>query len=243
MKKFLTVISVIAGILIVLYFVAGYFLGNLPIASALLGTNKPRDLGVKISTDSAYQGLKSLNKPLTAADLRKIAANKTAYTKVKASLSDAEASSLISLADIPNFPFKLVQMKFGDNGEVQASGVINISDLEKTLKDYGASGDVINQVMSIAKNAKWVNFYAEGTCSIKNNKITADLNTLQLGKIGLPEDLVKNNSASVASYVEGSLVKSGYNIRSMSIGQGKVNFDMDRPISSIQPWLKFVKTP
>ena len=243
MKKFLTGLLVFAGILVVLYFVAGYFLGNLPIASALLGTNKPRDLGINISTESAMQGLRELNKPVSAADLQKIAANKTAYTKVKASLGEAEASSLVSLADLPNFPFKLVQMKFGDNGEVQTSGVINIADLEAALRKYGASGDVIDQVMGVAKSAKWVNFYAEGTCSIRNNQVTADINKLELGRIGLPDDLVNNNTGAVAGYVQNSLTSSGYNIRSMTISQGKVDLDMDRPISSIQPWLKFVTTP
>lgn len=243
MKKFLTGVFVFALILIALYFVAGYFLGNLPIASDLLGTNKPKDLGIEISTESAVSALKSLGKPMTASDLQKIAANKTAYTKVKSSMTEEEASSLVSLADLPNFPFKMVQLKFGDNGEVKSSGVINIADLEKSLQSYGASGEVIDKVMGFAKNAKYINFYAEGTCSIKNNQITADINKLELGKIGLPEDLVNNNEGTVANYVENSLTKSGYNIRSMTISNGKVNFDMDRPISSIQPWLKFVKTP
>jgi hypothetical protein len=42
MKKLLIIIGVILAVVIVLYFVAGYFLGNLPVASNLLGTNKPR---------------------------------------------------------------------------------------------------------------------------------------------------------------------------------------------------------
>ena len=69
-KKWLFVLGIVAGVLIGAYFVAGYFLGNLPIASDLLGTNKQRDLGIEISVASANTGLIALNKPTTNDDSR-----------------------------------------------------------------------------------------------------------------------------------------------------------------------------
>ena len=234
-------LGIVVAILIVLYFIAGYFLGNLPIASSLLGTNKPRDLGVKISVDSAVDGLEALNKPTSISDLKAIAANPSSYTRVKATIDEAEASSLLSLGDIPDFPFKLVQINFGSGGEVQASGVLDINALQKVLEDYGASGEVVDQVMGIVKNAKYMTFYMEGNFSMTNNQLDAEVDSLQLGRINLPVDMVKDNSDSITNYVERSLIESGYNIRSIRVSDGNITFDMDRPISSIAPWLKMVE--
>ena len=220
MKKLFIILGVIVGVVIVLYFVAGYFLGNLPVASSLLGTNKPKDLGIQLTTDSALQGLHSLNKPLTIADLENIYNNPESYTKVNASIGEEEASSLIALGNLRDFPLRLVQLKFGDNGSVKASGVVDISKLQATLQDYGASGKVVDRIMGIAKTAKYMNFYAEGNCSIRNNQITADLDKLQIGRINLPTDFVKDNSESITNYVERSLTDSGYNIRSIIISKG-----------------------
>jgi len=79
------------------------FLGNVPIASKLLGTNKPRDLGVKISIPSAYQGLNDLKKPVTPQDVQAILKNPKSYQTVKATITQEEASSLLAVGDIPDF--------------------------------------------------------------------------------------------------------------------------------------------
>jgi hypothetical protein len=242
MKKLLIIIGVILAVVIVLYFVAGYFLGNLPVASNLLGTNKPKDLGIELTASSALKGIHSLNKPLTVADLESIYNNPESYTKVNASIGEEEASSLLALADLPDFPLRLVQLNFGDNGTVKASGVMDISKLQAALQDYGASGDVVDRIMGIAKTAHYMNFYAEGKCSIKNNNLNVELDKLQLGRIDLPTDFVRDNAESITGYVERSLTDAGYNIRSMTISEGKITFDMDRPVSSISPWLKFVES-
>jgi hypothetical protein len=85
-----------------------------------------------------------------------------------------------------------------------------------------------------------LNYYAEGTCSITNNRLNLDVDKLQIGRISLPTNFVEDNKQSVSNYVERSLKDAGYNIRSMSISEDKVAFDMDRPLADLEPWLKFV---
>jgi hypothetical protein len=242
MKKLLIIVGSILVVLIGLYFAAGYFLGNLPVASRLLGTNKPKNLGVQLSAQSASQGLEALRKPVTIAQLEAIYRNTDSYKKATGSLTEAQASSLISLGDIPNFPFRTVQLTFGPNGQVQSSGVIDIKKLQTLLNDFGANSEVTNRVMGIVKNASYVNYYVEATCSITNNRLDVDVSKLQIGKIGLPTSFVDDNKQAISSYVEKTLRESGYNIRSMKISEDKVTFDMDRPIASLHPWLKFVAT-
>jgi hypothetical protein len=240
MNRWVRRLVIFAVFLLALYFVAGYFLGNLPVASKLLGTNTPRDLGVEISVDNASAGLAALKKPTTTAALDAIMKNPQSYTRVNGSLTNEQASSLVSLGDIPDFPLKFVQIKFGDSGQVEVSGVLDVVKLQSVLDDYGVSGGIVDTVMNIVKNAKWVNVYASGTLSISNNAVTSDLEKLEIGRISVPLGWVEDNTTSILNGVGNSLTSSGYNIRSMTISQGKVNFDMDRPLSSISPWLNFV---
>ena len=240
-KKWWIVISVVLFIIVAVFLVAGYFLGNVPIASKLLGTNKPRDLGVKISIPSAYQGLNDLKKPVTPQDVQAILKNPKSYQTVKATITQEEASSLLAVGDIPDFPFRMTQIKFEANGKVEASGVLDIQKLQAALKDVGATSDVVDRVMGFVKNAKYMNFYMEGTCNILNNNVSANLDQVQIGRINLPADLVKNNSSVISDGIARTLTANGYNIRRMTISDGKVDLDMDRPASSVAPWLNMVQ--
>lgn len=240
-KKWIIWLSIIAVVLIGIYFVAGYFLGNLPIASKLLGTNKAKDLGVAISVQSAQQGLQALRGPLTAADLTAITQNPKSYTTVKTTLTDEQASSLLAIGDIPDFPFRNTQLKFGDGGKVQASGILDITKLQAALDDVGASGETVDKIMNIAKAAKYMPFYMEGTMSVTNNRVTTAVDQMQMGRINLPNDWVNGNSGSIADSIARTLTSKGYNIRKLTVTQGKIDMDMDRPLSSIEPWLKLVQ--
>lgn len=240
-KKILIPLVIVGVILIAIYFTLGYFLGNLPVASKLLGTNQPKDLGVTISIAEAQSGLKALENPVTAADVKAIVDNPQIFTSVKTSLSDDQVSSLFATADMPNFPFKLTQIKFGDNGSVQCSGVVKTAELQAFLSDLGISGDALQQVMSFLQNADSFTYYIDGACSITNNRIDLDLNSIKAGNISLPEDLISNNLTSASNYISNALVTEGYNIRKLTISEGKVDLDMDRPLGSIEPWLNFVQ--
>jgi hypothetical protein len=240
-KKWWILISVVVFLALAIFFVAGYFLGNVPIASKLLGTNKPRNLGVTISIPAAYQGLNDLKKPLTPQAVQSILENPNAYQTVKATLTQEEASSLLAVGDIPDFPFRMTQVKFESNGKVEASGMLDIQKLQAALTDVGATSDILNRVMSVVKNAKYMTFYMEGTCNIINNNVSVNLDQVQLGKINLPADLIKNNSGSISDGIARTLTSNGYNIRTMTISDGKVYLDMDRPTKSVTPWLNMIQ--
>jgi hypothetical protein len=241
MKKLVIILSVIIGVLLILFFVAGYFLGNVPIASKLLGTNKAKNLGVVVSMDNAYSGIKDINSPLTPQGVKDIMNNPALYTALKTTLTSDEASSLLALGDVPNFPLRMTQIKFGPNGTFQTSGVIDTEELQKALKDGGVSSDTVDKVMGYVKKVKYINFYAEGTLSITNNQLTGSIKNAKIGNIGVPDDLLSKIDSGVAGSVMNKLTQLGYSIRSLSITEGKVALDMDRPLADLNHWLKFVQ--
>jgi hypothetical protein len=240
-KKLIIALSVIIGVLLILFFVAGYFLGNVPIASKLLGTNKAKNLGVVVSMDNAYSGLRDVNCPLTPQGVKDIMNNPASYTTLKTTLTSDEASSLLALGDVPNFPLRTAQIKFGPNGSFQTSGVINTEELQKALKQAGVSSDTVDKVMGYVNKVKYFNFYAEGTVSITNNQLTGNIKNAKIGNIGVPDDLLSKIDAGVASSVMSALSQRGYSIRSLTVSEGKVAVDMERPLADLNNWLKFVQ--
>jgi hypothetical protein len=240
-KKLIIALSVIIGVLLILFFVAGYFLGNVPIASKLLGTNKAKNLGVVVNMDNAYSGLKDISCPLTPQGVKDILNNPASYTTVKTSLTSDEASSLLAIGDVPNFPLRMTQIKFGPNGSFQTSGVVSTEELQKALKQAGVSSDTVDKVMGYVKKVKYFNFYAEGTLSITNNQLTGNISNAKIGNIGVPDDLLSKIDTGVASTVMSKLTQRGYSFRSLTISEGKVAVDMDRPLADLNNWLKFVQ--
>ena len=241
MKKLAIILSIILVIVLGLYFTAGYFLGNLPIASDILGTNKPRDLGAELSTDNAYEGLAALGHPTTTDELQAIIDNPASFTKVKATLTDDEVSSLISATDLP---VKLVQVRFGEDDTVEVSGMLNISGMREALISTDASDETIDTVMDYASKVDWMIFYVSGGLSINNNQVDLDIDKLQLGRISLPENIkekMDENMGQLEDFISDALTDQGYDIRELSISEGKVNLDLDRPLSSITPWLDYIQ--
>jgi hypothetical protein len=240
--KFLKPIGVALLFLLTLYFVAGYFLGNLPVASRLLGTNKPKDLGVELSVSSAFEGLSNLNHPTTNSELQAIVGNPAIFTSVKGSLNNAQASSMITTTD---FPIKLVQIKFNDAGKVETSGVIDIKGLQVMMREMGATNEAINTVMDYISNVDWMIYYISGEFNIVNNRVSMDIEKIELGRISVPDKLreqLDDNMGSVENYISNALTSQGFNIRELSISDGQVNLDMDRPLNSLGPWLKYVQS-
>ncbi len=241
MKKLIIVLSILVVLGLVALFAAGYFLGNVPVVSKLMGTNKAVDLGVKITIDSANQGLKDMRMPTTSQELEALAKNPQSFRTIKTSLTQEEVSSLLALGEIPNFPLKLTQVKFNPDGTAESSGVLNTGELKTFLRNNGVSSDVIDKVDDYVKVEGWVNYYAKGTFRIDNNKVALNMSSVQIGKISVPGDLVSNNSAAVGDYVSKSLVRNGFNVRKMAVSGGKLEMDADRPLAAMKPWLKFVQ--
>jgi len=238
MKKAVIIIVIVLG---ALYLTAGYFLGMVPGASRLMGTNKPIDLGVEISVDSAYQGLGSLGQPANVEELRKIADNPDSFGTVQTTLTEEEASSLMSLNQAADFPARLTQIKFNDDGSIESSGVIWIDRFSKFLARNGVSSAAVEKVIGYIGFMDSTTYYVKGTFSITNNNVDLDMDSLKVGRINIPIGVINDNKGSVENTISNILTNNGYTIRSLYISNGKVNVDMDQPLGSIVSWLNFVQ--
>ena len=233
---------IVAIVLLVLYLIAGYFIGGLPVASKIMGSNKPVDLGVEISVDGAYQGLDALGQPTTVAELQEIVDNPDSFGTVQTTLTEEEASSLMALNNIPDFPARLTQIKFNDDGTVESSGIIWLNKFPTFLSRNGVSSEGIEKVMGYIGFMDSTTYYMKGTFSISNNNVDLNMDSVKVGRISLPTGIINDNKGSVENTVSNILTNNGYNIRSLYVSDGKVNVDMDQPLGSIVPWLHYVQS-
>lgn len=233
---------IVAVVLLVLYLIAGYFIGGLPVASKVMGSNKPVDLGIEISVDGAYQGLDAMGQPTTVEELQEIVDNPDSFGTVQTTLTEEEASSLMALNNAPDFPARLTQIKFNDNGTMESSGIIWLDKFPAFLARNGVSSEGIEKVMGYIGFMDSTTYYIKGTFSISNNNVDLDMDSVKVGRINIPTGVINDNRGSVENTVSNILTNNGYNIRSLYVSDGKVNVDMDQPLGSIVPWLHYVQS-
>ena len=233
---------VIAVIFLVLYLVAGYFIGGLPVVSKIMGSNEPLDLGVEISVDDAYQGLDALGQPTTVEELQEIADNPDSFGTVQTTLTEEEASSLIALNNAPDFPARLTQIKFNDDGTIESSGIIWLDKFPAFLSRNGVSSKGIEKVMGYVGFMDSTTYYMKGTFSISNNNVDLNMDSVKVGRVSIPAGVINDNKGSVENTVSDIFTNNGYYIRSLYVSDGKVNIDMDQPLGSIVPWLGYVQS-
>ena len=205
---------VTAVVLLVLYLIAGYFIGGLPIASKIMGSNQPVDLGIEISVDSAYQGLDALGQPTTVEELQEIADNPDSFGTVQTTLTEEEASSLMALNNIPDFPARLTQIKFNDDGTIESSGIIWLDRFPTFLARNGVSSEGVEKVMGYIGFMDSTTYYMKGTFSISNNNVDLDMDSVKVGRISLLTGIINDNKGSVENTISNILTNNGYNIRS-----------------------------
>ncbi len=238
-KKLIITGAVIAGLCLGAYFVAGYYLGNVPVVSQLLGTNKTRDLGVSVSVESAYAGLEKLNSVSVIQDTENVKDAVSMSIPVSTSLTSEQVSSLMALSSMAGLPVKVTQVKLGDNGYVQASGILYTEDMQKTFQSVGIFDSLPIDIMGYAQSGKSFNFYVEGSFSIVNNEVAGHLDSAKIGNIELPAEVINHSGDSIRSAVSRLLREKGYDIRKVLISGGKVDLDMDRPAGGVENWLNF----
>ncbi len=190
---------------------------KIPVLNSLLGTDKPRDLGVR--TDPSYfQDM--LNKQAVQVDGsydRYCIDCYITYSGMKPmdiSVTSSELSSMIRAANDKEGTMKDVQVKLGSNNEMEMSGNL---DLRKYGYDY--NGPIYAQG-NIVKNGK--------------NALKIDLSNAQAGLIPVPAEYARKGSAELENAINRQLSRmQGLNIEDFSVSDGSLHYKGNFP-SKIQ---------
>lgn len=221
--KFLKWLLIIVLVLVLAAALVGGYFGLVPGFSNLFGSNKPKDLGVKVSMEAFNSG----NNKMMLQRVQS-AGNSSGLVyhgshAVNASLTSEEISSLIQKGFYKYNPIaEGFEMKIHDDGSVEASGILNFSKLEHYFTDANL-GNVQDYIKKLGILTPRVPFYLSGTASVINNQASLNLSAIQLGRISIPTSQAIADGAD--SLIDRRLQNiPGMSISSLSFSQGQMHY-------------------
>ncbi len=186
-----TVVSFLFGIIILLVLItllaAGY-LGLVPGLSKIMGSDKPRDLGVRFSeADLATGRAKSQIVYDTLPENTPAAQSIQRFGKreVNTEFSSPEITTLMNNRPWKYWPYADVQVKFNADGSAEVSGIL----LKDRLAGYGAAIGLPQEAVDFAQKFLPANpaLYVKGKAALAGNTVSVfEPEAFEIGRIPLP---------------------------------------------------------
>lgn len=214
---------------------AGYF-GLIPSVSNMLGTNKPKDLGVKYANIDVMKlhdrvGAKTvITKELTGPG----AETGIMFEGEKPAKYSIGSDELTALANSPwkYIPVTNVQIKIAQDGTVETSAMLRADRVINFAKSLGFSQEQINDAIKEYKiPVTNIPVYAKGNFSVTDGKVEISAQKAEVGRVPLPAALIGQITPAITSGVE-SVITSfpGFSIKNLSFSNGKMNFEGTVPL-------------
>jgi len=197
-----------------------------------LTSGSPRDLGVKYTeanraTAYANNGVEST--AITPSQDNPNGIKYEGQKEVKTSFSSAEISALNNSVSWINYPVSNVQIKINSDGTGEASGTLDVRKILSWISFTHSVKEIESKVEQyhIGFNPS---FYLKGSVKITNNKVSLVPQTIEIGKITIPQNIVSQNIAPIERFAQDRLnAIPNLQIRSLNLDGGKVNLDATYP--------------
>ena len=216
-------------IVIILVGLGGY-MGFIPGVSSIFGSDKPRDLGVKITLEDSKKAqemtgviLSDLPSDTPISQSIKFEGKK----EVKVSFDDVSGSAIMNNRPWKYYPFYNVQVKIHQDGTIESSGMINMDKALQYAESLGFSTADVNKAMDDFKIPKMnLPYYIKGKGEVVDNKVSLNVDTVQAGRLTIPSSVVSQNQDRASRVVESAINRlDGFYARSLKVEDGKVVFD------------------
>jgi len=204
---------------VVIIFGLGY-LGYIPAIANLLGTNKPRDLGIRFTEKDRVDahtksGVQYGTLPASTSD--ELSIQRFGRHNVDTSWTSAQISALMNNRPWKYWPYKDVQVKFNADGSAEVSGGLNKTVVPNYAAAIGIPKVAVEFAMKLLPPTPV--FYLKMKASLKDNQVKVfEPQAFQLNRIPLPVDkflafnkpvfqLVKSVNAQLSIDMIGDLAK------------------------------------
>jgi hypothetical protein len=232
MKKWIIVVILI---ILIPVLVLGY-LGFVPGLSDLMGSNKPRDLGVRytqadLNSLMAKNGVQDVVLPPTsnpAGSLRyegtKPLKNSFTQEELTARMADNEK--------VKYNPLSEPQLRINADGTAEMSGKIDLDMIEDSATAFNVPDYTVQEAVPYIDKVKAINpnpaFYGKGKIVIKDNQISLDMQKAEIGRTPIPLDQLPMDR--ITSGMEDMMgLVPGLNVKSLTFEDGKMSFDGNVP--------------
>lgn len=212
----------------------GTVLGVLPLASDLLGTSRPRDLGIRYSEEEQDRFFEASQTYIAyRTDIDPGMGKSISYSGTKTvatKFTPEELSARLSYDRWAYLPISDVQISIHDDGIVEVSALLHLSRIEGFLKQIELYGREEEQVFALARSVGLLDLvipvYVKGWGAVNENNPSLTIDRFELGRLVIPSELfgaevyglniMKSTIASVpdlfvnsATFVDGKLAFSG----------------------------------
>jgi len=195
-------------------------------------SGSPRDLGVKFTeadraTAYANNGVDSV--AITPSVDNQSGIKYEGQKEVKTSFTSAEISALNNSVKWVNYPVSNIQIKINPDGTGEASGTL---DVRKILSWVSFTHPVKEIEAKVDEYHIGFNppFYLKGKVSVANNRVSLTPQSIEVGRITIPQNIVNENITPVEKFATDRLnAIPNLQIRSLNLDGGKVNLDATYP--------------
>lgn len=232
MNKFLL------ALLVIILVVVGYigYLGFIPGVSTVLGSDKPRDLGVRYTSENYKSAdAKALVKIETIETTPTVKAG-LVWEGSKSVVNNFSAEELTAVINThsPNwkyFPVTDAQVKINADGSAAISGLLHLDRMAGYSEAMGTNyADIktVTDYLKIVPSALPV--YIEGAGTVTNGKVSLDISKAELGRLSVPANLIKDNQGAINNFFSEQInAIPGLNIQSLDFKNGNMDFKGTMP--------------
>lgn len=232
MKKFLLGLIIIVAILGLIGVGGLGYLGFLAPVSKLLGTDKPRDLGVSYTQeDIDYIDTRGQDKKVLASEaatpeqsIRYVGQHQVDYT-----MTSAQFTALANkYSDWVYYPGQDLQVKIHPDGSGEVSGLIRVNTLIRYVQatENNFSTALIQKGLDYLKigGLATIPFYASGTIGVSNNQVSEiNVTDIEIGRLGIPVGIVSANIGVLENFCNDQLADvPGLNLQTLKNNAGSV---------------------
>jgi hypothetical protein len=223
--KFLVILALIIVLIL------GY-LGLIPFLSKLMGTNKPRDLGMEFSQEQYDLGLlKSGTETKSAPSSASASISYEGSHQVIDSFSDDMLTAHAFDKSWPNYPISNVQVRINDDNSCEVSGIIKLPQIDSFLQAMNISqGDYQKALTEASIPIANLPFYAKGMGTASNNSLSIDVSAFEVGRFPVPKGIIDQYQDDLANF--GQTVMSripGFSVNEARFENGSIYFDGTLP--------------
>ncbi len=217
------------------FFLLSYF-GFVPYVSTILGTDRPKNLGIGYSQKEFLAYVNKAGTKIIEMTEPADAAHSLRYEgtfNLKETFTQEEISARLNYALWKYMPVTNTQVKIHLDGTIEFSGTVLMSRLDGFIARVGmgkySRADVekgLNYIGLLKVNPP---IYARGKASVADNQPTIAVEQIKIGKFNIPLEAVHANEVvttltqTILSQVKGLYAKS------VTFSDGKMNFEGKAP--------------
>jgi hypothetical protein len=233
--KFLVILFLI--LVISLLFVLGYF-GFFPPLSTLMGTNKPRDLGVDFSEQAYRSGLEKAqveikNLPATSSETISFEGSHS----LTANFTQEELTSNSHWKEEwSNFPIHDLQVRINSDNSCEISGVLELDTMYNFLSDMNINQEAYKEALNKAKvPISDIVFYAKGSGMAKNNTLDVNIASVEFGRLPVPKNIIDEYQDDLVSFAETLITRiPGFSVNEARFENASIYFDGSLPDAELR---------